>query len=141
MGPEDKDGLEFEPESDNSSFTLKTEDDHKIVRQSFRVPITDTDGISAQLDGVEFDVLNISTGGVALLLNRPEVFYTDNEIKNLTLKIYGEILRIKVRVAHISPMDSGNYLCGIEFKDMAPETERVVEDYIDEQRRRWLASR
>lgn len=140
MSPKEPEGLDFEMEEPASLIAEKDEAAKKAMRRSFRVPIGDEDGLTVRRGGVILRVFNISTGGIGLLLEDPEGCRRRDSLIHLTLEIESKAWDVVTRVAHLSPFESGGYLCGLEFKQMDAEMVKVLDDFVLRARKKWLAA-
>jgi len=91
----------------------------KIVRNSFRVPIQEMEKISLKINKIEYKVLDISPGGVAISLEDNSVFTIDEIIDNCELCILDHVFTdLKARVVHSSLGMEMSLQCGIQWIDM-----------------------
>ncbi len=141
MSTIEKEGLEFEVGDQASPAKDKADDAiKKILRRCFRVPICGVDPIEAQIDGKKLKVLNISRGGIGVLLHESEIWPKKGSIKNLTMRIDNQDWHIRTKVAHISPYESGDYICGFQFIELTPESEKAVNKLFLRLRKIWFES-
>ncbi len=142
MGAIEREGLEFEVGVQTSPTKGKIDDAiKKILRRCFRVPTCGNDAIDVQVDGKKLKVLNISTGGIGVLLDASEAWPKEGSIKNLTMKIEDQDWHIRAKVAHISPYESGDYICGFQFIDLTPESEQALNELFLRVMNSWSESR
>jgi c-di-GMP-binding flagellar brake protein YcgR len=142
MDPNEMEGLEFELETDIPSADHSMQTEAKpFIRKSFRVPIDENCPMYAQVAGREYRVINLSEGGVGFLIDQHERFLRDDRIEALTLKMRQRVLTFKGRVAHISPHETGDCLCGVEFVEMDAQTARELGEILAENQRYWFEAR
>ncbi len=141
MSAKEKNTLEFEDQDKFSPQALKDEDAKKLMRRSFRIPISHDDQITAHVEGSGFRVLNVSKGGIGLLMDPSRDRFRKDSMENLSLYIEGKQGDVRVRVAHISPHDPKGFICGLEFVSMSRELEQILDDFLSRTRKKWLETR
>ncbi len=91
----------------------------EIVRSSFRVPTQEMGNISLTINKIEYKVLDISPGGVAIGLEDNSVFTIDEIIDNCELCILDHVFtNLKARVVHSSLGIEMSLQCGIQWIDI-----------------------
>jgi c-di-GMP-binding flagellar brake protein YcgR len=90
----------------------------QIIRQIYRIPITDTDKVSVLVNGQKHEVVNLGSHGVGILLSSPSSFRVNNESHTIDLLLDGEHLQSEGEIVHITQHGSDNYLCGIKLVNM-----------------------
>ncbi len=94
-------------------------DSSEIVRNSFRVPIQEMGNISLIINKIQYKVLDISPGGVAISLEDNSVFTIDEIIENCELCILDHVFTdLKARVVHSSLGIEMSLQCGIQWIDI-----------------------
>ncbi len=106
--------LNFESESDGSTFILHNKLYRHKIRRSYRLPIETMDQVKLQIENSVFMLINISLGGVGVFIRTPDLFQPDQQ---LTAKLLFENNAFPVigRVQHIAPFSENGYLYGISL--------------------------
>ena len=133
MKQDENDGIEFEAWETN-------EDIQKISRNSFRIPINESDNVTLQINNHPYEIINITSVGIGIYLVYENVFSIGDSIDKIELFIEGELLTFQGRVRHISPKDSNGYLCGIELIKPIRNSKRILLDYIQKKLNNFLTS-
>ena len=91
----------------------------EIVRSSFRVPTQEMGNISLMINKLQYKVLDISPGGVAIGLEDNSVFTIDEIIDNCELCILDHVFTdLKARIVHSSLGIEMSLQCGIQWIDL-----------------------
>jgi c-di-GMP-binding flagellar brake protein YcgR len=102
----------------------------EISRQSFREPIAPEEEITARLSGQNFRVIDIGSRGIGISLSSRDELTQGQEF-DITITLDEKLIRIRGKIVHISQEpEEGNYRCGIEFVDLAEETKKQLEEFI-----------
>ena len=101
----------------------------EIIRKVFRLPIFDDDDVSISIDGNSFEIINIGTGGIGILIDKEVTFSTDQQLDNIELNLEGRKLVLQGRVVHISPREF-QLICGIEFVNMNEEHDEKIVTFL-----------
>jgi len=133
MKQSENDGIEFEAWETN-------EDIQKISRNSFRIPINESDNVTLQINNNPYEIINITSVGISIYLVYADVFSIGDIIDTIELDIDGDFLTFQGRVRHISPRDSDGYLCGIELIDSIKSKKRHFLDFIQKKYKNVLTS-
>ena len=133
MKQDENDGIEFEAWDTN-------EDIQKISRNSFRIPINESDNVTLQINNHPYEIINITSVGISIYLVYADVFSIGDIIDKIELYIEGELLTFQGRVRHISPKDSDGYLYGIELIEPIKNSKRILLDYIQKKLKNFLTS-
>jgi c-di-GMP-binding flagellar brake protein YcgR len=142
MDPNELEDLDFELEPGTSSPEEPRDADARaFIRKSFRVPIEETGKIRVKVDDHEYTVINLSRGGVGFLIGSPKYFSRNDILSSVTLKIAEKSLTLKGRVTHVSPHESGECLCGMEFQEMDAETEQEIADILEKEQSKLFGAR
>lgn len=107
------------------------ENEKKVGRKFFRIPVEAPQEASIVINGKNFTVVNIASHGVGIYLEDADTFDIDTEITDIDLSINGKTCTIKGRIAHVTPT-SIHYLCGIEIINMNQQAENIMQDFIDQ---------
>ena len=133
MKQDENDGIEFEAWDTN-------EDIQEISRNSFRIPINESDNVTLQINNHPYEIINITSVGISIYLVYADVFSIGDIIDKIELYIEGELLTFQGRVRHISPKDSDGYLYGIELIEPIKNSKRILLDYIQKKLKNFLTS-
>ena len=133
MKQDENDGIEFEAWDTN-------EDIQKISRNSFRIPINESDNVTLQINNHPYEIINITSVGISIYLVYADVFSIGDIIDKIELYIEGELLTFQGRVRHISPKDSDGYLYGIELIEPKKNSKRILLGYIQKKLKNFLTS-
>ena len=137
MNSKNSDGIEFEVENIegslnktvyvplNNNFELK-----EIVRKYFRLPVSNPDEVILQINDKKYDIVDITSDGIGILLSRPGVFFTGEELNSIKLTIQEKIFNLLGELIYISPYEDGNYRYGIKFIDQDEESKHIINEYI-----------
>ena len=137
MNSKNSDGIEFEVENIkeslnktvyvplNNNFELK-----EIVRKSFRLPVSNPGEVKLQINDQQYDIIDITSDGIGILLSRPGVFSTGEELNSIKLTVQEKIFNLFGELIYISPYEDGNYRYGIKFIDQKEEMKRIINEYI-----------
>jgi c-di-GMP-binding flagellar brake protein YcgR len=101
----------------------------QIIREIYRVPITKNDNISAQINGENFEVVNLGSHGVGIRTPRGS-FSVDDDVREIKLMLKGEILRFSGKVVHVTSYKADTYLCGIRLIDMDEVSQQKLLDCV-----------
>lgn len=101
----------------------------QIIREIYRVPINQNDNISVQMDGKNYDVVNLGSHGIGIRIPQG-AFSVDDTIPDIKLMLKGEILRFKGKVVHVSTYKADTYLCGVRLVDMDEVSKQKLLDCV-----------
>ena len=107
------------------------EDIQKISRSVFRIPVDESDKLSVRVNGLSFQLINITSIGISIHLDTADVFYVGDTIDTIELDIDGNQFTFRGNVRHISQRDSDGYLCGIELMNSMKSRKRSFLDFIN----------
>lgn len=135
-------GLEFECDGgqqagefpqDNASVqplvAEKEEALRQILRHGFRVPVAQSQQMFVTFAGDSYVVFNLSANGVGVYLNKVGQLEVQTRLQGASLSIAGQSFAVDGTVVHLSN-DGAHYLCGIELRDMSPECQEAVREYL-----------
>jgi len=106
----------------------------QITRDIFRIPVLETHDVTALLEKQNFPVINVGSKGIGILLTDEESFPVSDQIFDIMLRLMGKEFELQGKIVHVSPHESGNYLCGIELLDLNNECEQTIASYIKNHR-------
>lgn len=102
----------------------------EISRQCFREPIAPEEEITARLNGQNFRVIDIGSRGIGISLSSRDDLTLGQEL-DITITLDEQLIRMRGKIVHISQKpEEGKYHCGIEFADLADETKKQLEEFI-----------
>lgn len=102
----------------------------EIIRDSFRMPVGESDDIAVVIDGQSFDVINISNTGIGIRVEDPGNFSVSDVLDGSEIHIQGKTINPKLEICHISPQVQGGYICGIRFINLKNEGYNLISDFI-----------
>lgn len=102
----------------------------QITRDIFRIPVLESHDITALLENQHFPVINLGSKGVGILLTEEDTFPVSDQVFDISLSLMGKKFELQGKIVHVSPHESGNYLCGIELIDLNSECKQTIADYI-----------
>ena len=106
----------------------------QITRDIFRIPVVESHDVTALIEKQSVPVINLGSKGLGILLTEEEAFPVSDDIFDLTLDLSDKEFDLQGKVVHVSPHDSGNYLCGVELVDMSKECGQTIAAYIKKHR-------
>ena len=124
--------IEFDKINEDSSLP-------EIVRKSFRVPVEDNENIWVVINAKRYSLLDISLGGIGIVLDDTSAFTVAQTLKNCELNIFDvSIKELNGRVVHLSS-DFGTALhCGIEWIDMQEKRAGQISKIIETMKKKLL---
>lgn len=105
----------------------------KIIRHVFRLPIEEGDRVSLDINDRTFEVINLGTKGVGVLLDEEDCYSAGQPLEKVVLHLDTEHLHLKGRVVHISPREF-QLICGIEFVQMTGDEESALLNFLSRHR-------
>jgi hypothetical protein len=105
-----------------------------IIRESFRAPGGEFGTVSVQIGDQHFDVVNIGTHGIGILLSQGDAFSINEELHSIDLIWQGNSFTLQGKVVHISPTESGTYLCGIELTRVDEASDKQLHEHLERHR-------
>lgn len=102
----------------------------KVIRESFRTPKDESDKVTVQINDKDFEVVNIGSQGIGILIPQEDMFYVNEKLRSIKLTWQGNPFSLQGKVVHISPDDSGNYLCGIQLINLDKKSEKKLKKYL-----------
>lgn len=101
----------------------------KIIRHVFRLPIEEGDNVSLEINDRTYEVINLGTNGIGILLDDEDSFAVGQPLENVMLHLDTEHLRLKGKVVHVSPREF-QLICGIEFVQMTGDEENKMLNFL-----------
>ena len=101
----------------------------KIIRHVFRLPIEEGDNVSLEINDRTYEVINLGTNGIGILLDDEDSFAAGQPLENVMLHLDTEHLRLKGKVVHVSPREF-QLICGIEFVQMTGDEENKMLNFL-----------
>jgi len=92
---------------------------HEIKRKYFRINLKGNEAVSVRINNVPYEVFDLSDGGIGLQLSSEDILLTEGDELPIELHIQGQVLNLNGKVKHINPIGKEEYLCGIEFMNVA----------------------
>jgi len=101
----------------------------KIIRHVFRLPIEEGDNVSLEINDRTYEVINLGTNGIGILLDDEDSFAAGQPLENVMLHLDTDHLRLKGKVVHVSPREF-QLICGIEFVQMTGDEENKMLNFL-----------
>ena len=101
----------------------------KIIRHVFRLPIEEGDKLSLEINDRTYEVINLGTNGIGILLDDEDSFAAGQPLENVMLHLDTDHLRLKGKVVHVSPREF-QLICGIEFVQMTGDEENKMLNFL-----------
>lgn len=103
--------------SEDSSLLIaceKENEDKKIVRKAFRVPVPQ--GLVTMNHGdLKHSVKDLSMYGIGLSVTSPDAFTVGNILEGVQITFPDRSFHVDVRIVHISPYAGDTLICGMEI--------------------------
>jgi len=106
----------------------------QITRDIFRIPVLESHDVTALLEKQLYPVINLGSKGLGILLIESEAFPVSDQIFDISLRLMGKTFELQGKIVHVSPHETGNYLCGIELIDLDNDCKQTIADYIKNHR-------
>jgi len=106
----------------------------EVIRHYFRINVRDTDSIAIKVNGQKYDVVDVGDCGIGIRLSSEDIFLAVGEILGIELNIDTIVLNLQGTVVHISPNGPEEFLCGIEFIEIAPKSKEQLMNYLQNSR-------
>lgn len=110
----------------------------KITRHSFRGTVSDSDAAAVQINDQRFNVSDIGSRGIGIILPRADIFSIGDTL-SIDLLLHGKTFALQGTIKHISPME-GFYLCGIELINLDEDAEEKLQTFLQTKRINMFAS-
>lgn len=139
------DGVEFEVEDVASArkepaVTLEKESDlQKIIRQGFRAPVVPAQHMGLSIEGVAYEIYNLSAKGMGIYLHDAESLEMHTELSGMHFTIEDHTFTVDGKVVHRAS-DGVNNLCGIELTRMSPECQKEIAAFLRKSRNSLFAA-
>ena len=105
--------------------------DSKVaMRKHFRVGVKENTDISNKINDVEYEMFDISEGGLGILLSPEDIFISEGDKLQIELTIKETTYNLQGKVAHISPEGPQELLCGIEFINIDKDIQNIVAQFV-----------
>ncbi len=129
--------------ADPDKFVLTYLLDHKIfrhqLRQFRRLTIEALDNVHAQIGNKAYRLLNLSVGGVGIVINEQDLFQTG---QTMPIKLLSEdhIFEATGSVRHVAPLSGDGYICGFSLTYRDEKSLEHIRRFIDQtrQNRKYL---
>ena len=127
------DGILLDGEPNNFLLTFKLKDEvYRLEsRRSQRVSTENLNRVSAEIEKKAYRVINLSIGGVGILIPKSDAFQIGQE---LTFKLLYEdqIFYATGTIKHIAPLSGDEFLCGIALTYHNEESIQHIRKFIQE---------
>jgi len=102
---------------------------NKIIRHVYRLPIEEEDKVAIEINGTNYEVINLGANGVGILVDEESTLAADQQLEGIKLQLDTDHLQLRGRVVHVSPRDF-QLICGIEFIKMGKENEGTMLNFL-----------
>ena len=101
-----------------------------VIRQFFRMPISNCSNISLRINDQLHEIVNIGNRGIAFYAEEATETVKDRSIlHSVTLQLEDKSIHLQGQTMHISA--SGNKdICGMKFVNLEKESQEILEKYI-----------
>ncbi|MBU0731035.1 MAG: PilZ domain-containing protein [Proteobacteria bacterium] len=104
-----------------------------VIRQCFRLQLTGSEVITADIKDDTFEIVDLGINGVGITLKYGNLFSVGEEL-TLSLTLDGKKFSLQGVVVHISPDTYDNFLCGIELINLDKDSAKKFETYFQQHR-------
>jgi hypothetical protein len=101
----------------------------KIIRHVYRLPIEEEDKVAIEINGSNYEVINLGADGVGILVEEENAFAAGQQLDAIKLQLDTDHLQLRGRVVQVSPRDF-QLICGIEFIKMGKENEGTMLNFL-----------
>lgn len=98
---------------EDSSLLIDNED-KKVVRKSFRVPVPQG-LVTMNHGGLNHSVKDLSMYGIGLSVTSPDAFTVGSILEGVQIIFPDRSFHVDVRIVHISPYEGETLICGMEI--------------------------
>ena len=98
---------------EDSSLLIDNED-KKVVRKSFRVPVPQG-LVTMNHGGLNHSVKDLSMYGIGLAVTGPDAFTVGSILEGVQIIFPDRSFHVDVRIVHISPYEGETLICGMEI--------------------------
>lgn len=102
----------------------------KKIRQTFRVPIDETDNVKVIIDNIDYEVIDIASTGIGIKITKLDKFNIGQVLTPLRVIINDQTFRLEGEIIHITPTGQDISLCGIKFRNMTDKIRDTLLDYL-----------
>ena len=125
----------LEIDSKNLLFTYAIENrlfKHQ-TRRSTRLNVETLDPVSAAIGNKIFQLINISLGGVGVVIDEPDLFQIGQE---LPVKLFSEnrVFEAIGCVRHVAPLSTGGFICGLSLTFYSNKSLQHIKKFIEHTR-------
>ncbi len=101
-----------------------------IQRKFLRIPLAETSEVNITIGGKPYQVFNVASSGVGICLDKADTFIPGDKLTDVVLTIDKVPCQVIGSISHVS-RNHVHYLCGIELLDMTPETGKLLQRFVD----------
>ncbi|NLV96382.1 MAG: hypothetical protein GX043_03465 [Desulfovibrionales bacterium] len=101
-------------EDDSELLIVNDNEDHTVVRQSFRVPVP-SGMVTFGHAGKRYTVIDLSMYGIGVAVDAPDAFIVGDVIQKSEIVFPDASFSVDVEIIHISPHPTEALLCGMEI--------------------------
>jgi len=106
---------------------------NKIIRHVYRLPVEDADKVAIEINGTNYEVINLAEDGVGIVVDEESAFAAGQQLDAIKLQLDTDHLQLRGRVVQVSPRDF-QLICGIEFIKMGKENEGTMLNFLRRRR-------
>lgn len=112
---------------------------HKVVRQSFRIPITDSENFWVRIGETQYPIQDVCMDGIGITLEDPSNFTISQVFMDCEIGIKNEIISgLNGRVIHFSLNAGKDWQCGIQWINISKEAEQKLADVVSNLKKEFL---
>ncbi len=142
MGKNEKNGIDFEVgdtlEGKGETPVFNT-DPELLIRQSFRIPVEQSDEFNVQINSRSYDLFNLGYEGFCVHVKEEEQFALGQRLDPIRLTFNELSFTVSGIVVHVSPSETGRHLCGIKMIDLDRQTLTGIKEYVQTSRTKLLS--
>jgi len=110
-----------------------------ITRNAFRIPTEEMENIFLVIRETKYKVVDISQGGVGILLEDSSAFTIDETVENCELHIFENLLKnLNVKIVHFRSRNEKALHCGIQWADIDKQSSDQLSEIISKMKDQLL---
>ncbi|MBU0965990.1 MAG: PilZ domain-containing protein [Proteobacteria bacterium] len=106
---------------------------NKIIRHVYRLPIEEEDKVAIEINGTNYEVINLGANGIGILVDEESTFTAGQQLDGIKLQLDTDHLQLQGRIVHVSPRNF-QLICGIEFIKMGTDNEGKMLNFLRSQK-------
>jgi c-di-GMP-binding flagellar brake protein YcgR len=109
------------------------------VRQTFRVPVSEKESISAVISSIAYPVSDIGLGGIGILVEDNQTFEIGDPLDGCRLNFKDTRLTdLTGKIVHCAFHDNGLWQFGIQWIDLADSQKKILEQELSRLKKQVL---